>query len=172
MLGECAPRMIVWDNRVPEVGSRPQKRTSLMENKITEALGVMHGLVGRLLLSPQVHLCLHRPTPHPPDICPPCRAGLPLLQLVASQSPYISSCYSRCVSELMSKFRVPVRALPQAYMAAFLLCPQMGLPWHVCRESELCGLSSFFFFFLLAALCNLQDLSSLVQFTVQSLSHV
>jgi len=71
----------------------------------------------------------------------------------------------------MSKFRVPVRALPQAYTAAFLLCPQMGFPWHVCRESELCGLSSFFFF-LLATFCNLQDLSSPVQFTVQSLSHV
>ena len=55
----------------------------------------------------------------------------------------------------MSKFRVPVRALPQAYMAAFLLCPQMGLLWHVCRESELCGLSSFFFFFSVGCIVQL-----------------
>ena len=96
----------------------------------------MHGVVGRLLVSPQVHLYLHRPphrqpsAPHAGQVChfhslQP--ASLPT-SAPTIQDVLVSSCL---------KFRVPVWALPQAYTAAFLLCPQMGFPWHVCRESEL-----------------------------------
>ena len=74
--------MRCWNDPVgqqgPEVERRPQQRTSLMENTITQALGIVHGVVSRLLLSPQVHLCLHRPIPPPLPSAPPPRAGSPL----------------------------------------------------------------------------------------------